>query len=591
MKNNYKISKLMCLITVVIMMCFMCMTSENIYAIENNTKTENDIQYDKIQDFVKRMYTVVLGRDAESEGLAMWTNALIQGEYEGTSVTGASIAKMFIESKEFNDRNESDETYIDIMYNAIMNRTPDNDGEKVWLECLENGVSRIFVLNEFIGSIEYSNICNEYGIEKGTIELIESRDQNYEVTRFVQRCYKMILERNAEIEGLNTWCEAIVQGKVSPGQMAYDFVFSYECVSKKLDDSDFIDLIYNTYMGRECENIESKRVWLSYMQTHRRQELLKEFNDSKEFASIIDEYNLDSNNEIIINLQKDYEVQENYDYDITKGIDYYINKGYITVNSYEEAKELFKAVTKNMKSGVHIIGDYDVIEEAYMDLWTETNRYYTPDYVYYEDGYYHWLFGSAGIIYGDNNHIISFGNDKDVIDLYFAYDSTYEQEMQARQKVKDIARQFDYGSTYDKIKNVYDYLCSNVVYDYTLNNRTLYEALILQNTVCDGYSRAFKLIMDELGIPATIEAGAGHAWNSVMLDGNWYIIDTTNGASYKNNGHIIYFGDVFLGGINSFYAQYTLQPIGNRYSNIPNTYISLDDGSIIEVDADGHGVY
>lgn len=55
--------------------------------------------------------------------------------------------------------------------------------------------------------------------------------------------------------------------------------------------------------------------------------------------------------------------------------------------------------------------------------------------------------------------------------------------------------------------------------------------------VCDGYSRAFKVLCDQLDIPCVLEngyartsaksAGTFHMWNSVQVDGNWYGADIT----------------------------------------------------------------
>ncbi len=48
--------------------------------------------------------------------------------------------------------------------------------------------------------------------------------------------------------------------------------------------------------------------------------------------------------------------------------------------------------------------------------------------------------------------------------------------------------------------------------------------------VCDGYSKAFKIIMDKLGIPCVtpVSHRGNHMWNNVkMEDGKWYIVDVT----------------------------------------------------------------
>lgn len=50
--------------------------------------------------------------------------------------------------------------------------------------------------------------------------------------------------------------------------------------------------------------------------------------------------------------------------------------------------------------------------------------------------------------------------------------------------------------------------------------------------VCEGYSRAFKLLLKERGIPCALVAGktssgAGHMWCVVKMDGVWYVCDPT----------------------------------------------------------------
>jgi len=51
------------------------------------------------------------------------------------------------------------------------------------------------------------------------------------------------------------------------------------------------------------------------------------------------------------------------------------------------------------------------------------------------------------------------------------------------------------------------------------------------SAVCEGYSKAFKLLLDKAGVPNVIvfgEAGGeNHSWNYVKLDGQWYLVDVT----------------------------------------------------------------
>ena len=94
------------------------------------------------------------------------------------------------------------------------------------------------------------------------------------------------------------------------------------------------------------------------------------------------------------------------------------------------------------------------------------------------------------------------------------------------------------GNTVEQIKIVHDYLVDTVEYDKT-NGSSIYDtqgALINKKAVCEGYAKAFKYILDELGIPCIIVCGTGtnksgvtesHAWNYVQIDGKWYAMDVT----------------------------------------------------------------
>lgn len=95
------------------------------------------------------------------------------------------------------------------------------------------------------------------------------------------------------------------------------------------------------------------------------------------------------------------------------------------------------------------------------------------------------------------------------------------------------------GDTVNKIKKVHDYLVDNLEYDSTFENDNIYNmygALVNNLTVCEGYAKAFKSIMDDLEIPCVVVCGyaqnskgetENHAWNYVMIDNEWYAIDTT----------------------------------------------------------------
>jgi len=114
---------------------------------------------EEITNFVKRFYTVILGRTADSGGLADWTNRLSTGV-----ATGSDIAKGFIFSLEYNLESKSNTQYLNDLYSAFFNRAADTGGFNGWMTELNAGTSRSDVLDGFLGSQEFINLTNSYGI-------------------------------------------------------------------------------------------------------------------------------------------------------------------------------------------------------------------------------------------------------------------------------------------------------------------------------------------------------------------------------------------------------------------------------------------
>ncbi len=92
----------------------------------------------------------------------------------------------------------------------------------------------------------------------------------------------------------------------------------------------------------------------------------------------------------------------------------------------------------------------------------------------------------------------------------------------------------DKKTDYDKVKFVYDYLVEKYGYDYGLVNLNVYELYEKKFATCTAFSVAFKDIMEELKIPCEITYSypIRHEWNTVMIGGKWYNIDTSGGVIY-----------------------------------------------------------
>lgn len=85
---------------------------------------------------------------------------------------------------------------------------------------------------------------------------------------------------------------------------------------------------------------------------------------------------------------------------------------------------------------------------------------------------------------------------------------------------------------YEKELYINDYICDNVTYKEKGGLvSTSYGALIEKKALCEGYSRAFKLLCNKAGIECDLiigkSDGVGHMWNRVNIDLKHSYVDVT----------------------------------------------------------------
>lgn len=83
----------------------------------------------------------------------------------------------------------------------------------------------------------------------------------------------------------------------------------------------------------------------------------------------------------------------------------------------------------------------------------------------------------------------------------------------------------------EKIIYTNNYLCRNCEYATNIvdSSHTLKGALVDKLPVCDGYSKAFKYLLKQVGVEAELATSDPmvHAWNLVKIDNDYYHVDVT----------------------------------------------------------------
>lgn len=243
----------------------------------------------EVKAFVNRLYTLVFNRQPDEAGFNDWVDQLMSKQK-----TGNDTAFGFFFSDEMKDRNVSDDEFVELLYKVMMNRNSDPSGKAYWLNMLQNGVSRLGVFNGFSGSREFADICNRYGINRGTPSATEGRDRNYGATLFVARLYTQALGRPYDVDGLNDWCNRIMDRTWSVTDVSTTGFFeSPEFRNKNLSDEEYVKILYRTFLGREYD-APGLADWVGQLKSgeKNRTEVLKGFSNSVEFANIMGEYGL-----------------------------------------------------------------------------------------------------------------------------------------------------------------------------------------------------------------------------------------------------------------------------------------------------------
>ena len=109
--------------------------------------------------FVERMYTTALKRKAETAGRDYWAEQLCTHK-----MSGELVGACFFMSDEMISYKLSNDEFVNRLYATFMDRKPDADGKKYWVQFLKDGHNRLEVVMGFTRSPEFIAKCEAAGI-------------------------------------------------------------------------------------------------------------------------------------------------------------------------------------------------------------------------------------------------------------------------------------------------------------------------------------------------------------------------------------------------------------------------------------------
>ena len=153
----------------------------------------------------------------------------------------------------------------------------------------------------------------------------------------------------------------------------------------------------------------------------------------------------------------------------------------------------------------------------------------------------------------DFQPIHSSGSDEEKVRYTISCDFyRYFLESKGNKKIiKRLKRKTKGMSKKDKVFYVNQYLVDHVSYYYGASGeqgRSAYSCLVQKKGVCEGYARAFALIMKKMGISCRLVSGwvslgdgssSYHMWNRVKIKKSWYYLDVTwNDTWWEPNAYL-----------------------------------------------------
>ncbi len=242
------------------------------------------------ETFVERLYTIALNRSSDPEGKAFWVKQVVE---EGK--TGADCARFFLlDAPEFMNRNLNVDDFVETLYKTFFDRQSDAEGKKGWVEAINSGKkTRTDVVNDFIESTEWCDVCASYGVKSGAQYHKATRASDNAI-RFATRLYTCCLGRDAEDGGLKYWSLALTNLEQTGAAAALQFFESEEFLGLDMSERAFVEKLYATFMDRVCTD-DGVNYWSGELKAGRqtRHSVLVFFAQSEEFTKICKQYGIE----------------------------------------------------------------------------------------------------------------------------------------------------------------------------------------------------------------------------------------------------------------------------------------------------------
>ena len=259
------------------------MTDTNLDEGIKELQIESDTIIAAQTEFISRFYQNILSRNADQSGLDSWLS-IIQSE------SGAKVALGFFNSQEFINLQLNNSDFVNILYSTLFDRLADQEGFDIWMAELESGTLRDVVTYGFLKSQEFTNLANSFNVTAFN----GADNKLFQIKGFVRRFYQLVLNREPDRFGYNDWSSELSARTKAGGEIAVGFFNSSEFLNRDTSDSEFVDISYRSFFGREADDA-GKFNWLELLSAgSTRLEIINGFIDSQEFIRLAASFGIEA---------------------------------------------------------------------------------------------------------------------------------------------------------------------------------------------------------------------------------------------------------------------------------------------------------
>lgn len=202
-----------------------------------------------VRDFVTGFYLLVLHREPAGAEVAQWENFLSENP---TSGSVSSMAHAFLDGAEYLDRAETLSTYVTLLYQLFLARTPDAPELAGWVSRLQSDFDT--ALPGFVNSSEFRTLVPDVHNRAGVDAVIE-------------RLYRQVLGRTPAASEVAAWTDYTVATGDLLG-VAKGFFGSAEYNGTVRTLAQHVAILYRTFLGRDPAAAEIPP-WVNFLEASR----------------------------------------------------------------------------------------------------------------------------------------------------------------------------------------------------------------------------------------------------------------------------------------------------------------------------------